>query len=98
MTATQKKLLWAKITSTKIQAQNSNIAKRMSKIEELEKGMALLNAMVRHIIGETEYGKRVQHGLAAFPSFDTYDATVNAPIVIDLVDNEEKGVLDNDDC
>ena len=98
MIATQKKLLWAKMTSTKIQAQNSNIAKRMGKIEKLEKGMALLNAM-RHIIGETEYGKRVQHVLAAFPSFDTYDATVNASIVIDLVDDEEEvGVLDDDDC
>ncbi len=86
------------MTSTKIQAQNSNIAKRMGKIEKLEKGMALLNAM-RHIIGETEYGKRVQHVLAAFPSFDTYDATVNASIVIDLVDDEEEGgVLDDDDC
>jgi hypothetical protein len=78
------------MTSTKIQAQNSNIAKRMGKIEELEKGMALLNAM-RNIIGETEHGKRVQHVLAAFPSFDTYDATVNALIVIDLVDNKRRG-------
>jgi hypothetical protein len=75
----QKKLLRAKMASTKILAQNSNIAKRMGKMEELEKAMALLDKM-RPSIGETEYGTRVQHALAAFPAFDTYNATVNAPI------------------
>ena len=92
----QEKLLWAKMASTKILAQNSNIAKRMGKMEELEKAMALLDKM-RPSIGEAEYGTRVQHVLAAFPAFDTYDATVNAPIVIDLVDDKNHGRNDDDD-
>ena len=94
-TVSQEKLLWAKMASTKILAQNSNIAKRMGKMEELEKAMALLDKM-RPSIGEAEYGTRVQHVLAAFPAFDTYDATVNAPIVIDLVD-DNNGPRDDDD-
>ena len=49
------------------------------------------------LIGEAEYGTRVQHVLAAFPAFDTYDATVNAPIVIDLVDDKNHGRNDDDD-
>jgi hypothetical protein len=95
-TVSQEKLLWAKMASTKILAQNSNIAKRMGKMEELEKAMVLLDKM-RSSIGEAEYGTRVQHALAAFTAFDTYDATVNAPIVIDLVDDKNHGRNDDDD-
>jgi hypothetical protein len=58
--------------------------------------MASLDKM-RPSIGEAEYGTRVQHVLAAFPLFDTYDATVNAPIVIDLVDDKNHGGNDDDD-
>jgi hypothetical protein len=68
----------------------------MGKTEEFEKAMALLDKM-RPSIGEIKYGTRVQHVLAAFPAFDTYDATVNAPIVIDLVDDKNHGRNDDDD-
>ena len=39
------KLMWAKVMASKAHAEATNIAKRMGKIEELEKGMALLEKM-----------------------------------------------------
>ena len=70
------KLLWAKVTASKAQAENTNIAKRMGKMEELEKGMALLDKM-RAVIGERSYVAKVQDVLAAFPIFSTFDACVD---------------------
>ena len=48
---TTKKLLWAKVIASKAQGENTNIAKRMGKMEELEKGIALLDK-IREVIGE----------------------------------------------
>ena len=72
---TTKKLLWAKVIASKAQAENTNIAKRMGKMEELEKGMALLEKM-RSVIGEKSYAEKVQSVFAAFPVFATFDACV----------------------
>jgi hypothetical protein len=71
----------------------------MGKMEELLKAMALLEKM-RPSIGEAGYGTRVKHILAAsFPVFDAFVATVNAPIVINLVDDKNHGRNnDDDDC
>jgi hypothetical protein len=77
---TTKKLLWAKVIASKAQAENTNIAKRMGKMEELEKGMALLEKM-RSVIGEKSYAEKVQSVFAAFPVFATFDACVE---VIDV--------------
>ena len=49
-------------------------------MEELEKGMALLEKM-RSVIGEKSYAEKVQSVFAAFPVFATFDACVE---VIDV--------------
>ena len=46
----QKQLLWAKVTASKALKENTNIAKRMGKMEELAQGMSLLEKM-RQAIG-----------------------------------------------
>ena len=74
------KLLWAKVIASKAQAENTNIAKRMGKMEELKNAMALLVQM-RPVIGAKVYEERVQSVLAAFPDFATFDACVD---VIDV--------------
>ena len=56
--ATTKKLLWAKVLASKSQAENTNIAKRMGKMEELEKAMTLLDKM-RKVIGEDSFKAKV---------------------------------------
>jgi hypothetical protein len=79
----QKQLLWAKVTASKALKENTNIAKRMGKMEELEKGMTLLEKM-RQAIGpsfENEYKARVRTLYAAMPDFTTFDTAVD---VIDV--------------
>jgi hypothetical protein len=83
--ATTKKLLWAKVLISKSQAENTNIAKRMGKMEELEKAMILLDKM-RPVIGEEQYFANVRSVLAAFPVFATFDAKVD---VIDLSTDDD---------
>ena len=83
----QKQLPWAKVTASKALKEKTNIAKRMRKIEELARGMSLLEKM-RQAIGpsfENEYKARVRTLYAALPDFTTFD---NAVDVID-VDAEE---------
>jgi hypothetical protein len=47
------KLMQAKVTAANAHAETTNIAKRMGNMEELEKGMALVdNKMVKGNIGE----------------------------------------------
>ena len=70
--ATTKKLLWAKVLASKSQAENTNIAKRMGKMEELEKAMTLLDKM-RKVIGEDNYKAKVVSVLDAFPVFSTFE-------------------------
>jgi hypothetical protein len=79
----KKQLLWAKVTASKAMKENTNIAKRMGKMEELEKGMSLLEKM-RQAIGpsfENEYKARVRTLYAAMPDFTTFDTAVD---VIDV--------------
>ena len=71
------------LTSKSI-AENTNIAKRMGKMEELEKAMALLDKM-RPVIGEGVYVAKVQAVLAAFPAFDTFHSEVE---VIEIDDDD----------
>jgi hypothetical protein len=78
------------LTSKSI-AENTNIAKRMGKMEELEKAMSLLDKM-RSVIGEEAYVSKVQAVLAAFPAFDTFQAEVD---VIEIVDDEDAPVNDS---
>jgi hypothetical protein len=84
-----KKVLWAKVLASKAQAENTNIAKRMGKMEELEKAMALLEKM-RPVIGEEIYAAKVQCVLAAFPVFASFDACV------DIIDVEASPPVDPD--
>ena len=83
--ATTKKLLWAKVLISKSQAENTNIAKRMGKMEELEKAMILLDKM-RPVIGEEQYFANVRSVLAAFPVFATFDAKVD---IVDLSTDDD---------
>ena len=86
--ATTKKLLWAKVLASKSQAENTNIAKRMGKMEELEKAMTLLDKM-RKVIGEDNYKARVVSVLDAFPVFSSFDACVD---IIDVdADDDDAG-------
>ena len=84
----EKKVLWAKVLVAKSQAESTNIAKRMGKIEELEKAMSLLDRM-RTVIGEEKYANRVQHVLAAFPVFATFEKCVDVIEIDDDNDVEE---------
>ena len=70
------KLMWAKVMASKAHAEATNIAKRMGKIEELEKGMALLEKM-RPVIGEELYANEVRSLFAALPNFKTFDSAVD---------------------
>jgi hypothetical protein len=84
----KKQLLWAKVTASKAMKENTNIAKRMGKMEELTQGMSLLEKM-RQAIGpsfENEYKARVRTLYAAMPDFTTFDTAVD---VID-VDAEDE--------
>ena len=79
----KKQLLWAKVTASKALKENTNIAKRMGKMEELTQGMSLLEKM-RQAIGppfEEEYKARVRTLYAAMPDFTTFDTAVD---VIDV--------------
>ena len=89
--ATTKKLLWAKVLASKSQAENTNIlAKRMGKMEELEKAMTLLDKM-REVIGDDNYKAKVASVLDAFPVFSTYDACVD---IIDVDADDDDGQPD----
>ena len=72
----QNQLLRAKMLASKAHAEATNIAKRMGKMEELEKGMALLEKM-RPVIGESTYATRVHSLFAALPNFEGFDAAVD---------------------
>jgi hypothetical protein len=79
----QEKLLRAKMMASKAHAESTNIAKRMGKLEELKKGMALLKEM-RSVIGEATYANGVRSLHAALPNFDTFNAAVD---IIDVDNN-----------
>ena len=89
--ATTKKLLWAKVLASKSQAENTNIAKRMGKMEELEKAMTLLLDKMRNVIGgEDTYKAKVGSVFDAFPVFATFDAKVD---IIDVDADDDAPVL-----
>ena len=87
--ATTKKLLWAKVLASKLQAENTNIAKRMGKMEELEKAMTLLDKMRKAIV-EDIYKAKVGSVFDAFPVFATFDAKVD---IIDVNADDDAPVL-----
>jgi hypothetical protein len=68
--------MWAKVMASKAHAEATNIAKRMGKIEELEKGMALLEK-IRPVIGEELYANEVRSLFEALPNFKTFDSAVD---------------------
>ncbi|KAI2500955.1 hypothetical protein MHU86_13500 [Fragilaria crotonensis] len=74
------RLTWAKVLASKAHAETANIAKRMGKMEELEKGMTLLKEM-RPVIGEEMYADGVRNLHAALPNFKGFDTAVD---VIDV--------------
>ena len=80
----EEKQLWAKVMASKAYAENINIAKRMGKMEELEKGMSLLERM-KPVIGDDKFASKVCSVFAALPDFESFDDAVN---VVDLVETE----------
>ncbi len=89
---TDSRLTWAKVIASKAQAETSNIAKRMGKMEELEKGMALFTKM-RSVNGDDHYANQVRCLFAALPNFKAFDSAVN---IID-VDSAVNHATGNDD-
>jgi hypothetical protein len=79
------KLLWAKLLASKAHAETTNIAKQMGKMEELERGMALLEKM-RPVIGEQTYADGVRSLFASLPNFKGFDAAVDIINVESAVD------------
>ena len=79
------KLLWEKLLTSKAHAETTNIAKRMGKMEELERGMALLEKM-RPVIGERTYADRVRSLFSSLPNFKGFDAAVDIINVESAVD------------
>jgi hypothetical protein len=79
----KKQLLWDKVTASKALKENTNIAKRMGKMEELTQGISLLEKMRQAIVSsfEEEYKARVRTLYAATPDFTTFDTAVD---VIDV--------------
>ena len=88
--ATTKKLLWVKVLASISQAENTNTAKRMGKMEELEKAMTLLDKM-REVIGDDNYKAKVASVLDAFPVFSTYDTCVD---IVDVNADNDDGQSD----
>ena len=80
----------------KSQAENTNIAKRMGKMEELEKAMTLLDKM-RKVIGEDSFKAKVGSVFETFPVFATSDAKVD---IIDVDADDDAPVLSTatDNC
>jgi hypothetical protein len=62
------RITWAKVIASKDHAETTNIAKRMGKMDELKKGMALLEKM-RPVIGGDLYADQVRCLYAALPNF-----------------------------
>jgi hypothetical protein len=89
---TDSRLTWAKVIVSKAHAETTNIAKRMGKMEELEKGMALLEK-IRSVIGDNLYANQVRCLFAALPNIKAFDSAVN---IID-VDNAVNHTTGNDD-
>jgi hypothetical protein len=73
----KKKLVWAKVALTKATVEQSNLAKRLGKMKELQSAMEMFKEM-RHIIGEEAYATKIRGILASVPDFSTFDAAVEA--------------------
>lgn len=90
---TTRKVVWAKVHTAKAMEQNSNVASRLGRVEELEKTLNLLDR-IRPVIGEADYRERIDCLAASLPNLGTYNAEVEV-IVID--DDEEDDNNDNHD-
>ena len=90
---TDSRLTWAKVIAFKAHAETTNIAERMEKMEELEKGMALLEKM-RSVIGDDLYANQVRCLFAALPNFKAFDSAVN---IIDVDSAVNHATTGNDD-
>ena len=92
--ANNDRLTWAKVMASKSHAETTNIAKRMGKMEELEKGMALLKEF-RPVIGDELFENGVRSLHAALPNFKGFDRAVDiidvdAPAINHITgDNDE---------
>jgi hypothetical protein len=85
LAANQDKLVKARLLTSKAHAESANIAKRMGKIEELEKGMALLERM-RSVIGQELFAQRVKSLFDALPNFENFETAVK---IIDVDADDE---------
>jgi hypothetical protein len=74
------------VLASKSKAENTNIAKSMGKMEELEKAMTLLDKM-RKVIGDNYKARVVSVLDAFFPVFTSFDACVDI-IDVDADDDD----------
>ena len=79
-------LVWAKVHTARAVALQSNVAKRVGKVKELEKMLDLLDRM-RPVIGDIEYAKRVSDLAASMPNPSSYNTDVDV-IVLDADDDD----------
>ena len=89
MSVQQKQLLWAKVTASKALKENTEIAKRIVKMEELGQGITLLEKMWKAIgpLFDDESKPRVRTLYAALPDFTTFDTAVD--VIDEDAENED---------
>ena len=80
------RLVWAKVHTARAVALQSNVAKRVGKVKELETMLDLLDRM-RPVIGDIEYAKRVTDLAASMPNPSSYNTDVDV-IVLDADDDD----------
>jgi hypothetical protein len=89
-----RKVVWAKVHTAKAMEQNSNVACRLGRVEELEKTLSLLEK-IRPVIGEEEYKQKIDSIAASLPNLGTYKAEVEVIVIND--DDDDDNDDDNND-
>jgi hypothetical protein len=78
----KRKVAWAKVHTARAMAVQSNLAKRLGRLSELEKAIDLLERICP-VIGEAQYKLKVAAVAASFPNFATFDSEVEVLVVDD---------------
>ena len=93
----KRKVAWAKVHTARAMTVQSNLAKRLGQLSELEKAINLLER-IRPVIGEAQYKAKVAVVAASFPNFATFDSEVEVLVVDDNDDGDENECVHTDKC
>ena len=104
----QDKMVWARVTSSRAQAQTSNVGARMNQMDELHKGMQILERMKGHISNDM-FKAGIRNLYDSLPDYKSYNNQVNnfdvsnrvlptepAKVNKDGVDHDDSVSSDND--